>query len=84
MGREKKTNGAVYQVDEERNRRASILLPINPLMVKINTFRFDVSQRLGDRIYLQYTRSGYSFLLELVHAKIKARHTNFNITIWEL
>ena len=53
MEREKKIN-------EERNRRASIFfLPINPLkMVKINTSRFVVSKRLGDRINLKYTRSG--------------------------
>ena len=52
MEREKKIN-------EERNRRASIFLPINPLkMRKINTSRFNVSKRLGDRINLKYTRSG--------------------------
>ena len=39
MGGEKKTNGDANQVDEEHNRRASILLPINPF--KINTSRFD-------------------------------------------
>ena len=52
MEREKK-------ISEERNRRASIFLPINPLkMTKINTSRFNVSKRLGDRINLKYTRSG--------------------------
>ena len=35
MGGEKKTNRDVNQVDEERNRRVSIFLPINSL--KINT-----------------------------------------------
>ena len=39
MGGEKKINGDANQVDEERNRRASIFLLINPL--KINTSRFD-------------------------------------------
>ena len=39
MGGEKKTNGDANQVDEERNRRASIFLPINSL--KINTSLFD-------------------------------------------
>ena len=39
MAGEKKTNGDVNQVDEERNRSASIFLPINPS--KINTSRFD-------------------------------------------
>ena len=44
MRREKKTN-------KERNRRPSIFLPTNPFkMAKINTSRFDVSQRLGDSI----------------------------------
>ena len=39
------------KIDEESNRRASTFLPINPLkMAKINTFRFDVSQCLGNRI----------------------------------
>ena len=38
MEGEKKTNGQANKVDEERNRRASISLPINPL--KINTSRF--------------------------------------------
>ena len=53
MGIEKKTNGDANQVGEERNRRAGIFLPINPLkMVKINTSRFDVSQHLGNRIDL--------------------------------
>ena len=52
MGREKKTN-------EERNRRASIFLPINPLkMAKMNTSPFDVSKGLEDRINLKYTWSG--------------------------
>ena len=46
MGGEKKFNGDANQVDEERNRRASILLPINSL--KINTFRFDfIATRWG-------------------------------------
>ena len=36
--------GGESKVDEERNRRASIFLPINPLKVaKINTSRFNVS-----------------------------------------
>ena len=39
MGREKKTTGDANHVDEEHNRRASILLPIN--LVKISTSRFD-------------------------------------------
>ena len=47
MGGEKKTNGDANQVDEERNRRTSIFLPMN--LLKINTSRFDVSQRVGDR-----------------------------------
>ena len=38
MRGEKKINGDVNQVDEERNRRASIFLAINPL--KIDTSRF--------------------------------------------
>ena len=33
MGGEKKTNEDVNQVDEERNRRASIFLPLNPLKI---------------------------------------------------
>ena len=46
MGGEKKTNGDANQVDEERNRRASILLLINPL--KINTSGFDyIAMRWG-------------------------------------
>ena len=46
MGEEKKINGDANQVDEERNRRASIFLPINPL--KINTSRFDyIAMRWG-------------------------------------
>ena len=57
LGGEKKTN-------EERNRRASIFLLINPLkMAKINTSRFDVSQCLGDRIDLLHTRFSYSWIL---------------------
>ena len=56
MGGEKKINGDAHQVDDERNRRANIFLPINPLkMAKINTSRFDVSKRLGDGINLKYT-----------------------------
>ena len=39
MGLEKRANGCGNQVDEERNRRASNLLPINRL--KINSSRFD-------------------------------------------
>ena len=39
VGGEKKINGDANQVDEERNRRVSIFLPINPL--KISTSRFD-------------------------------------------
>ena len=37
-GEEKTTNGDANQVDEERNRRASIFLPIN--LLKISTSRF--------------------------------------------
>ena len=48
MGEEKKTNKDANQVDEKRNRRASVFLPINPL--KNNTSRFDLSQRVEDRI----------------------------------
>ena len=45
MGGEKKIKGDVNQLDDERNRRASIFLPINSLkMAKINTSRFDVSK----------------------------------------
>ena len=41
------------QVDNERDRRASIFLSVNPLkMATINTSRFDVSKRFGDRIDL--------------------------------
>ena len=55
--------GGHTKTNEERNRRASIFLSINPLkMAKIHTSRFDVSQHLGDRIYLQYTRYSYSYL----------------------
>ena len=51
--------GDTNQVDDERNWRPSIFLPINPLkMAKINSFRFDVSKRLGNRIDLKYNRSG--------------------------
>ena len=51
--------GDANQVNDERNRRASIFLPINPLnMTKINTSRFDVSKCFGDRIDLKYTWSG--------------------------
>ena len=39
MGGEKKIRGDANQVDEERNWRAGIFLPINPL--KSNTSRFD-------------------------------------------
>ena len=50
--------GDANQVDDGRNRRAIIFLPINPLkMAKINTSRFDVSKYFGDRIDLKYTRS---------------------------
>ena len=46
MEGEKKTNGDANQVDEERDRRASIFLPINPL--KINTSLFDsIATRWG-------------------------------------
>ena len=46
MGGEKKINRDANQVDEERNRRASIFLPINSL--KINKFRFDyIATRWG-------------------------------------
>ena len=38
MGEDKKVNGDANQVDEERNRRASIFLPINSL--KISTSRY--------------------------------------------
>ena len=52
LGGEKKTN-------EERNRRASIFLPIDPLkMMKTNTSQFNVFSRLEDRINLKYIRSG--------------------------
>ena len=55
--------GDTNQVDDERNRRPSIFLPINPLkMAKINSFRFDVSKCLGNRIDLKYNRSGKSVL----------------------
>ena len=51
--------GDANQVDDERNRRASIFLPINPLnMAKIDTSQFDVSECFGDRTDLKYTRSG--------------------------
>ena len=51
--------GDANQVDDERNRRASIFLPINSLkMANINTFRFDVSKHFGDSIDLKYTRFG--------------------------
>ena len=39
IGREKKINGDAIQVNEERNRRASIFSSINPL--NINTSQFD-------------------------------------------
>ena len=43
---ERKNNRDANQVDEGRSRRASILLPINPL--KINTSRFDsIATRWG-------------------------------------
>ena len=59
MGGEKKLNGDANQVDRERNRRASIFLPIKPLkMAKINTSRFDVSKGLGERKNRKYTWSG--------------------------
>ena len=59
MGGEKKINRDVNQVDDERNRRASIFLPINLLKIaEISTSRFDVSKRLGDKINLKYTWSG--------------------------
>ena len=46
MRGEKKTNGDAKQVDEERNRRASIFLPISSL--KINTTRFNfIATRWG-------------------------------------
>ena len=80
MGGEKKINGDANQVDNERNRRPSIFLPINPLKIaKINTSGFNVSKRLGDRINLKYTRSGKSILSHLVYAGVKAWHTNLNI-----
>ena len=51
--------GDANQVDDERNRRASIFLPINSLKIaKISTSWFDVSERFGDRIDLKYTRFG--------------------------
>ena len=46
MGGEKEINGDPNQVDEERNRRASIVLPINPL--KISTSHFgSIATRWG-------------------------------------
>ena len=67
-------NGDANQVADERTRRASIFLPINPLkMAKINSSRFDVSQCLGSR-----TVSGYSILSKLVYAGNKAWHTQPN------
>ena len=46
MGGEKEINGDPNQVDEERNRRASIVLPINPL--KISTSQFgSIATRWG-------------------------------------
>ena len=46
--RAEKINGNANEVDDERNRRASIFLPISPLkMAKINTSRFDVSKCFG-------------------------------------
>ena len=63
VGGEKKTDGDTNQVDEERNRRASIFLPINP--VKINTSRFDY-------IATRWRLDSYSFLSKLVYAEIKA------------
>ena len=51
MGGEKKTNGDTNQVDEERNRRASIFLPINPF--KINTSGFGcIATRWGYDRYI--------------------------------
>ena len=51
--------GGKKKINEERNRRASIFLPINPLkMAKMNTSWFDVSKRLGDRINIKYAGSG--------------------------
>ena len=38
MGGEKKINGDANQVDEERNRRAGIFLPINPLKISKSQF----------------------------------------------
>ena len=46
MGGKKKINGDANQVDEERSRRASMFLPINPL--KSNTSRFgSIAMRWG-------------------------------------
>ena len=52
--RAEKFNGDANRVDDERNRMASIFLPINPLkMVKINTSRFDVSKCFESRLDLK-------------------------------
>ena len=43
--------GGENQIDDERNRRANIFLPNNPLkMVRVNTSRFNVSRCFGDTI----------------------------------
>ena len=55
MGGEKKTNGDANRVDEERNRSASIFLPINPL--KINTFRFGSIATRWDRIVTRFSHN---------------------------
>ena len=58
--------GDANTVDDERNWRASIFLSIDPLkMAKINTSRFDVSKRFGNRIDLSDTRCSYSCFLEV-------------------
>ena len=55
--RTEKINGDVNQVGDERNRRASIFLPINPLkMAKINSSRFDVSNAFTHRTTHELTQ----------------------------
>ena len=50
--------GDADQVEDARNRRASILLPINSLnMTKINSSLFNLSKCLGSSIDLKYNRS---------------------------
>ena len=78
--RAEKINADANQVGDERNRRASIFLPINLLkMAKIKTSWFDVSLCLWEKDRSKvYPVWLLVHLSKLVYAGIKASYTQLN------